>query len=459
MNDNLSSDLQVAHTVHYDAGGAHAFVVVVLVDLLRHDGAGGHVKYWENIARVAASTKLDFRLEVHFQGALSSCEQWSADVYVYAHPPVFSSARIPGLAAMPDHCDLAKRQKCLLPHLRRANVVHCTDGLFTHAATARRYCAAHNIPLITSLHSDAVAYARVYTEVAVLELWPKISKLAWLNTLGKRVACSLAEHSAAHMQRRFERHLRMSDWIMQGAQATAMAVTGRAHSMMRRGIDRGVFFPSTSSVERAAYRQRMGIPVDAVVAAYSGRLSAGKRVTRIADTAVALRAQGHNVHVMFAGQGAAQAHLQARLGGAGHFLGQLSQTDVASMLRASDMLLFPSAIEVWPNAVVEARATGLAVLVDERGGGFLVERNGVDGLVVADNDMAWIDAALGLVASARMRERIGAAAYASSLLHAPDWEAVLATDLVPVWQRLAATQGLCAALRAQRMAELASGVN
>ena len=81
---NLSSDLQVAHTAHYDVGGAHAFVVVVLVDLLRHDGAGGHVKYWENIARAAASTTLDFRLEVHFQGALSSCEQWSADVYVYA---------------------------------------------------------------------------------------------------------------------------------------------------------------------------------------------------------------------------------------------------------------------------------------------------------------------------------------------------------------------------------------
>jgi len=282
---------------------------------------------------------------------------------------------------------------------------------------------------VTSLHTDAVAYARLYARLA-------LQRMLQGGAPGVRHSCAhwLADKMSKRMQRQLRRHLFASDWLMVGPrgigdlQDLAASVP---HSKIRRGLRREIFKPQVV----ACLRARLGLPAEAKILTFSGRLSAGKNVARVATVVRGLRERGVDAHAVFAGDGVARASLSRELGAAGHFLGYVAQSELAAILTASDLFLFPSKIEIWPNAVVEARACGVPVLVDARGGGALVQRSGYDGLVVEDSDESWIDAAQALLKDPQRMRQIGAAACALSDQLVPDWSQILSHDLAQVWHR------------------------
>ena len=139
---------------------------------------------------------------------------------------------------------------------------------------------------------------------------------------------------------------------------------------------------------------------------------------------------------MFAGAGPELPVLRQALGPHGYFLGQVPATRVSAMLNAADLFLFPSQIEVWPNAVNEARACGVAVVVDSDGGGRIVFQSGEDGAIAARDDASWVDAAHNLLLNQDARARMAARALAISLRDVPGWHDVLEQDLLPVWHAL-----------------------
>jgi len=51
-----------------------------------------------------------------------------------------------------------------------------------------------------------------------------------------------------------------------------------------------------------------------------------------------------------------------------HFLGKLPRNDVLSMMPAFDIFLYPSSLDVLPNAILEASASGLPVISTDVGG-------------------------------------------------------------------------------------------
>ena len=55
--------------------------------------------------------------------------------------------------------------------------------------------------------------------------------------------------------------------------------------------------------------------------------------------------------------------------------------DIALLDASCDLFVFPSNLEVWPNAVLEAKASGAAILVAPGGGDVYVEQDGQDGLI------------------------------------------------------------------------------
>ena len=91
--------------------------------------------------------------------------------------------------------------------------------------------------------------------------------------------------------------------------------------------------------------------------------------------------------------------------------GRLPSGEVTAVLRRADVLLHTSCAEGISNAVLEAMATGLAVVTTDAGGMREAVRDGVDGLVVPvrdTNEMA--SALITLAHDASLRRRLGASA-------------------------------------------------
>jgi len=121
--------------------------------------------------------------------------------------------------------------------------------------------------------------------------------------------------------------------------------------------------------------------------------------------------------------------LQAGLEEKVHFLG--FRSDPQTSLLQAGVFVLPSRYEGMPNALLEAMAVGLAVVVTDASPGPLeVVEAGVSGLVVpSDEPAALADALDRLAAQPQLRERLGAAAREA--LRQSDWHVV-----GPIWESL-----------------------
>ena len=120
-----------------------------------------------------------------------------------------------------------------------------------------------------------------------------------------------------------------------------------------------------------------------------------------------------------------QAGLQEQV----QFLG--FRSDPQTFLLQAGVFVLPSRFEGMPNALLEAMAAGLAVVVTDASPGPLeVVVDGVSGLVVPSDDPSAIADALDrLAADPLLRKRLGAAAR--DTLHQSDWPVV-----GPIWESL-----------------------
>lgn len=92
-------------------------------------------------------------------------------------------------------------------------------------------------------------------------------------------------------------------------------------------------------------------------------------------------------------------------------LGRLPAAEVARRLRDADLFVHTSSSEGISNAVLEAMATGLAVVTTDAGGMREAVRDGIDGLVVPVRGAeATADALVRLAADPDLRDRLGASA-------------------------------------------------
>jgi len=170
-------------------------------------------------------------------------------------------------------------------------------------------------------------------------------------------------------------------------------------------------------------------PSDARVSDLRARLSVGSAGVRLATVASLTRKKGHDVllravarlreggvdfALALAGDGVERRRIEAsiarlHLGDRVHLLGAVA--NVADVLAAVDLFVLPSLVEGLPLALLEAMATGKAVIATAVGGVPEVVQSGVNGLLVPPgDDAALADAIATLARSAAERDRLGAAA-------------------------------------------------
>jgi len=128
-------------------------------------------------------------------------------------------------------------------------------------------------------------------------------------------------------------------------------------SLWSRGVDRELFDPQRRDL---SWRRSQGIGDDEVVLLFFGRLVLEKGIADYVATVLALRERGICVRPLIVGQGPARDRFEI-LGNA-VFAGHLEGPELARAVASADILLHPSRTEAFGNVVLEAMASGLAVI-------------------------------------------------------------------------------------------------
>jgi D-inositol-3-phosphate glycosyltransferase len=178
------------------------------------------------------------------------------------------------------------------------------------------------------------------------------------------------------------------------------------------GVDLSVFCPSPLPV--AAVRRRLGLPADAVVLAFAGRIQPLKGPDIVLRAAASLLRSapwlaGRLVVVIVGGPSGSEVGAPGRLAGLAEGLGiadcvrlepPCPQRELADWYRAADIVLVPSHSESFGLVALEAQACGTPVVAAAVGGLRTAVRNGYSGILVDGHDpAAWARVLAKLVAS------------------------------------------------------------
>jgi glycosyltransferase involved in cell wall biosynthesis len=277
---------------------------------------------------------------------------------------------------------------------QRPDVVYvATEGLLGWSAVnrARRW----HIPVISGFHTNFHAYSGYY-RIGLLK--PLIYR--YLRGLHNRSNCTLVPTAA-----------------LQGAlQANGFCNV----EVLGRGVDTELFSPRRRD---EVLRQSWVAERDDPVILYVGRIAPEKNLALALRAFEAIRRRTPGARLVLVGDGPQRRALEKT-----HpdfvFCGTRTGTDLAEHYASGDIFLFPSETETFGNVILEAMASGLAVVAYDYAAAAEVIDPETHGLLAPlGNEAAFVHAAERLAADTVQRNHLRGAARQKALHH--NWNAVL----------------------------------
>ena len=189
---------------------------------------------------------------------------------------------------------------------------------------------------------------------------------------------------------------------------------GRVYHVDGMGVDVQKF--ASHQGNREGTRQNMGVPLDACLLLSVGELNRNKNHQIIIRALAQLK--DPSVHLAIAGRGPLldeYVQLADELGVVKnvHFLGY--RDDTPELYKAADIFCFPSQREGLPISVIEAAASGLPVVGSAIRGVKDIVTDGVNGILVNQNDLADVARGLGtVIRDQALREQMGQVGQAAA---------------------------------------------
>ncbi|MBP7044736.1 MAG: glycosyltransferase family 4 protein [Chloroflexi bacterium] len=158
---------------------------------------------------------------------------------------------------------------------------------------------------------------------------------------------------------------------------------GRKVQVIHNG--RNIPSPVTPQARQSS-RAALGIPRNAKVVVFVGRLTHQKGIDALVDVALGTAATMDGVTFLLVGDGPCMPDMQARVSDSSQirFMGQ--QEDVTPFYTAADVLFLPSRYEGLPMVLVEAFAHGVTAVASSVGGIPEVIVDGVNGFLCHPSD-------------------------------------------------------------------------
>jgi glycosyltransferase involved in cell wall biosynthesis len=266
---------------------------------------------------------------------------------------------------------------------RRYDALH-VHWVVPNATLVADIAWSHRVPFVVSLHGSDVAVAERLLPARILARWA-------FRAAGAVTACS-------------------GDL---GRRAAILGALAERTRVVPYGVDTETFSPRERS---ATSREKLGAsPAETLVVAV-GRLVEKKGFRYLVEAAA--RVEG--VHVAILGDGDLErslASLARERGAPVSWLGRVERGTVAEALAAADVVAVPSVVDSsgnvdgLPNVLLEAMATGRAIVASRVAGIPDVVEDGISGLLVPPADTEALARGLTrLAASADLRRALGRAA-------------------------------------------------
>lgn len=181
--------------------------------------------------------------------------------------------------------------------------------------------------------------------------------------------------------------------------------------MIPNGVDTTVFTPRRE--RQGALRQRFGIPPDAPVVGFVGRLSVEKGPETFLRSVLLAHQAVPELHAVMVGTGPMESNVETfirnfQMGSYAHLAGL--QDDMPAVMSEFDLFVSSSHSEAMPLAMMEAMASGLPIVGTRVGGVPDLIQHGVSGYLVDRADINAISSAVrGLLQEPSLREQFGLA--------------------------------------------------
>jgi len=197
------------------------------------------------------------------------------------------------------------------------------------------------------------------------------------------------------------------------AQALAAGIPADTVSIVPNGVDTRRFTPEQSG---AAFRESVGVPSDATLVGFVGRLAWEKGPDKFVQVADRVRRQRPDVRFVLVGEGPMEAELREMVDQLGlrdrvHFAGMREETD--AVYPAFDLLLQTSRSEAMPMVLLEGMACARPIVAIGVGGVAEMIEGGTSGILVSPGNWSY-------VASPYPGDWEGVAAAAVELLNQPE---------------------------------------
>jgi len=203
--------------------------------------------------------------------------------------------------------------------------------------------------------------------------------------------------------------------------AEKITVLGKGGS---NGVDAaGLFNPATIDPEKTSrFRKRLGLPSDAPIVGFVGRIVDGKGVPELADAWKTIAAGHQAAHLLMIGpvepmDGVSDRVLQElRNDRRVVMVGSAPKREMPLYYALMDLIVFPSRSEGFPNVPLEASAMGLPVAAATASGTVDAVRDGVTGILFPQRDPERLaEAVLSYLADDELRTAHGSAGRESVL--------------------------------------------
>ncbi|WP_027966253.1 glycosyltransferase family 4 protein [Halomonas halocynthiae] len=265
--------------------------------------------------------------------------------------------------------------------------------------SARRIAQRLNIPVVAGWHTNFDHYCHDY-------------HVSWLAP------------TVLNMLRRFHNGCTTTLAPTQALTAALASQGFQRLAVMGRGIDTEQFSPRQRS---SLLRAQWGVDEHQPVALYVGRLAPEKNLSLLEESCRALLDSHPDMALVIIGDGPARQRLERTLPHA-HFIGFVPHEALPSYYASADLFLFPSLSETWGNVVLEAMASGLAVVAFKHAAAAELIDHERNGLVISPGDNAsFHHAAVTLCQQPQRYAQLGEAARQRALEYR--WSAIADTFL------------------------------
>ena len=403
--------------------------VAILIDLELSNKSGGHVKFWEKICESLLREKLEIKMDIFFLGKVKKKRKLNNFINFKINKPILSSKILKVVGIDADYTDLFPLNLILFFELKKYDLIHTTDQLFSMSKTAKLASFIWKIPLTTSYHTDTPSYTKHYI-LKMFSSYPSFLSSFFIKKI------KLHQKISENQKIRIQKYFNFCEKVMIDFKTLSKDFSKIKKSKkivnLERGINKEVF--KKIKINKRNFYEKFKIPLENKILFFCGRIHELKGANFLAKIHKNLREKGVRVTTILTGEDIHGDECK-KIGGQNLIItNYLNQNEVASFMNVCDLFVFPSLYETGPQVVLEAKSCGALCLVYPNGGGKKIRHN-FDGIIIGKYLInEWVKVIYSLL---KEKKKISEIKYNLQKYNtSPSWRNVFFTVFYKNWKKV-----------------------